>query len=392
MFAVLILCLFASAFALNVPQAEQFMNVTLSSRAGTYTNPLNQQKGADPCMRYLNGRYFLTSTQNTNIGIKSATTIEGLKSAPLQVLFSDSTAGRNFDFWFLNGNWYIYYAVAGNRDDNTHRLHVLRGGTNPNDPTAGTYSYVSSLIPANFNQWAVDGSILQLNNQLYFIFSGLKTNTPWTQCTYIVRMSNPTTLSGNAVEISCPTNSWVGGAFVVMIEYLTQVFYGRKRPLHRFKKDLASIRVHHVVLHQFNNVYRGHYCQWSDACQQQHRLLASHCSLCIQIVYSASHCSTDDYALGLLTLRSGADPMVASSWTKAPNPVFTKNPSAGVYGPGHHFMFQKGTNWYFAYHGKSAPGQGCGDLRTTRVQPFSISGNDPVFPAAVGIGVAIAEP
>uniref|UniRef100_A0A0W0FWH9 Putative Arabinanase/levansucrase/invertase n=1 Tax=Moniliophthora roreri TaxID=221103 RepID=A0A0W0FWH9_MONRR len=368
MFAVLILCLFASAFALNVPQAEQFMNVTLSSRAGTYTNPLNQQKGADPCMRYLNGRYFLTSTQNTNIGIKSATTIEGLKSAPLQVLFSDSTAGRNFDFWapefwsaflFLNGNWYIYYAVAGNRDDNTHRLHVLRGGTNPNDPTAGTYSYVSSLIPANFNQWAVDGSILQLNNQLYFIFSGLKTNTPWTQCTYIVRMSNPTTLSGNAVEISCPTNSWVGGAFVVMIEYLTQVFYGRKRPLHRFKKDLAKAITVNGVTH---------------------------------IVYSASHCSTDDYALGLLTLRSGADPMVASSWTKAPNPVFTKNPSAGVYGPGHHFMFQKGTNWYFAYHGKSAPGQGCGDLRTTRVQPFSISGNDPVFPAAVGIGVAIAEP
>ncbi|EEB95746.1 hypothetical protein MPER_05236, partial [Moniliophthora perniciosa FA553] len=120
MLAVLIFCLFASALALNVPKSEQFMNVTrLSARAGTYTNPLNQQKGADPCMRYLNGRYFLTSTQNTNIGIKSATTIEGLKSAPLQVLFSDSTAGRNFDF--------CYYAAAGNRDDGTHRLHVLRG-------------------------------------------------------------------------------------------------------------------------------------------------------------------------------------------------------------------------------------------------------------------------
>ncbi|EEB92104.1 hypothetical protein MPER_09436, partial [Moniliophthora perniciosa FA553] len=224
-----------------------------------------------------------------------------------------------------------YYAVAGNRDDNTHRLHVLRGGTNPNDPTVGTYTYVNSLIPANFDKWAVDGSILQLNNQLYFIFSGLKTNTPWTQCTYIVRMTNPTTLSGNAVEISCPTNSWVGGAFVVTVECLNET---AATPVQEGPEAIVVNGVTHIV-------------------------------------YSASHCSTDDYAS---------------------NPVFTKNPSAGVYGPGHHFMFQKGTDWHFAYHGKSAPGQGCGDLRTTRVQPFSISGNDPVFPAAVGIDVAIPEP
>jgi hypothetical protein len=55
-------------------------------------------------------------------------------------------------------------------------------------------------------------------------------------------------------------------------------------------------------------------------------------------------------------------------------------------------MFQDGANWYFAYHGKSAPGQGCGDLRTTRVQPFNISGTTPVFPAAVATTVAVNEP
>lgn len=332
-------CIFASAVALHVPG-----NVTLAARAATFSNPLNQQRGADPCMRFLNGRYFLTSTQNTNIAMRSATTIEGLKTAPSQVLWSDSTAGRNFDFWapefwFLNGNWHIYYAVAGNGDDNTHRLHVLRGGTNPNDPTIGTYSYVNSLIPANFNQWAVDGSILQLNSQLYFIFSGLKTNSPWTQCTYIVRMSSPTALSGNAVQISCPTFSWETAATPV-------------------QEGPEAITVNGVT----------------------------------HIVYSASHCSTDDYALGMLTLASGADPMVASSWTKTSTPVFTKNTAARVYGPGHHFMFQMGSNWYFAYHGKSAPGQGCGDLRTTRVQPFSISGSNLVFPAAVATAVAVPEP
>ncbi|KAJ8092444.1 hypothetical protein PM082_023697 [Marasmius tenuissimus] len=334
-------CFSVSSLAANVPVTN---NSTLVGRAGTFTNPLNSQKGADPCMRFINGRYFMTSTQNTNIQMKSATTIEGLKNAANKVLFSDSTAGRNFDFWapefwYLNGNWYIYYAVAGNFDDNTHRLHVLRGGTDANDPSAGTYTYVNSLIPANFNKWAVDGSILQLNNQLYFLFSGQKTTTPWTQCTYIVRMSNPTTLNGNAVEISCPTLSWEVAATPV-------------------QEGPEAITVNGVT----------------------------------HIVYSASHCSTDDYTLGRLTLQSGADPMVASSWVKNSTPLFTKNTAAGVYGPGHHFMFQVNSQWYFAYHGKSAPGQGCDDRRTTRVQPFTISGNNPIFPAAVGSGVAVSEP
>ncbi len=102
-----------------------------------------------------------------------------------------------------------YYAVAGNGDDNTHRLHVLSGGTDASNPMNGAYSHTASLIPSNFDFWAVDGSILELGGARYFIFSGKTTDAVWTQCTYIVRMSNPTTLSGNAVQISCPTLSWV---------------------------------------------------------------------------------------------------------------------------------------------------------------------------------------
>ncbi|KDQ25717.1 glycoside hydrolase family 43 protein [Pleurotus ostreatus PC15] len=289
-------------------------NTTLEARAGTFSNPLNQNRGADPCMRFINGRYFLTSTQNTNIQMRSATTIEGLKTASPSVLFSDSTSGR-----FLNGRWYIYYAVAGNGDDNTHRLHVLQGGTDANNPMSGSYAYVNSLIPSNFNAWAVDGSILQLDSRLYFIFSGKTTAAQWTQCTYIAPMSSPTALSGPAVQISCPNLSWEIAATPV-------------------QEGPEAITVGGVT----------------------------------HIVYSASHCSTDDYN---------------------PNPVFTRNNAAQVYGPGHHFMFQKDNQWMFAYHAKSAPGQGCGDLRTTRVQPFQIvGGSTPSFPAAVGTGVAVAEP
>lgn len=34
----------------------------------------------------------------------------------------------------------------------------------------------------------------------------------------------------------------------------------------------------------------------------------------IFMAFSASHCETDRYKLGLLTLRDGADPMAAGSW------------------------------------------------------------------------------
>jgi len=318
----------------------------LLPRTGTFTNALNSQKGADPCMRWINGTFFLTSTQNTNIVMRAASTVEGLKNATATVLYSDTTSSRNFDFWapefwYLDGTWYIYYAVAGNGDDNTHRIHVLRGGTDPNNPMSVVpFTYVTPLIPSNFNSWAVDGNIVEIGTSRYLVLSGNPNPTvqPWIQCLYLTPMSNPTTLSGPAVQISCPTFAWEKAAAAVM-------------------EGPEAITINGVT----------------------------------HIVYSASHCSTDDYALGMITLNS-TDPLSASSWNKTATPLFTRNNAAGVYGPGHHFMFSKGTEWYFAYHGKAAPNLGCGDSRTTRVQPFTISNNAPVFPTAVATGVPVAEP
>lgn len=69
--------------------------VAASVSAVTYTNPLNQQRGADPCMRFINGKYYLTATQNANITMWSSPTIEGLKaSSAATSVFTDSTAGR----------------------------------------------------------------------------------------------------------------------------------------------------------------------------------------------------------------------------------------------------------------------------------------------------------
>lgn len=50
------------------------------------------------------------------------------------------------------------------------------------------------------------------------------------------------------------------------------------------------------------------------------------------MAFSASFCWTDNYQLGLLTLKDGADPTKEASWVKT-GPVFSS--SNGNYGTGH---------------------------------------------------------
>ncbi|KAJ6594823.1 hypothetical protein B0H19DRAFT_1366589 [Mycena capillaripes] len=160
-----------------------------------------------------------------------------------------------------------YYAVAGNGDNNTRRLHVLKGGANAYDPSesAGPYTHVRVVVThsANFDVWAVDGSILQLDGNLYLLFSGVPSMNPWRQGMYIYA-----------------TLSWE------ILEAPVQ------------ESPAAIDRRYHSRILSF--------------------LSAAWINLrFVQIIYSASPCSTDDYALGMLTLAPGANPMLASSWTKS---------------------------------------------------------------------------
>ena len=57
------------------------------------------------------------------------------------------------------------------------------------------------------------------------------------------------------------------------------------------------------------------------------------------VVYSASACWTDTYALGLLRLSPDGDPMDPAAWTKNEKPVFQRSPVNGVYATGHDSFF-----------------------------------------------------
>jgi GH43 family beta-xylosidase len=112
------------------------------------------------------------------------------------------------------------------------------------------------------------------------------------------------------------------------------------------------------------------------------------------IVYSASHCSTPDYKLGMLEYVGG-DPLSSGSWRKFPNPVFQRSNAAGVFGPGHNgfFVSPDGTEDWIVYHANSSAGAGCDMNRSTRAQRFTWNADGtPNFGTPVSLGSPLAVP
>ena len=197
----------------------------------------------------------------------------------------------------------------------------------------GPYRFMGTPMPST---WNIDGSYLQLNGQLYLLWSEFQGAD---QSVWIARMTNPWTITGSKVLISRPTLSW----------------------------ELQGGRVN----------------EGPAALQRNGRTF---------IVYSASSCNTQFYKLGLLTLN-GSDPLNPASWTKSPNPVFQA--ANGVFGPGHNGFFTSpdGSESWIVYHGNATSSQGCGNTRSTRIQRFTWNGDGtPNFGSPVSTTTDVAVP
>ncbi|MGI4803231.1 MAG: family 43 glycosylhydrolase, partial [Janthinobacterium lividum] len=115
----------------------------------------------------------------------------------------------------------------------------------------------------------------------------------------------------------------------------------------------------------------------------------------IFIIYSASGCWTDFYALGMLTASAKSNLMKAASWKKSPEPVFKQSPENSVYAPGHNSFFKSpdGTEDWILYHANSQPNQGCGRERSPRAQKFTWNQDGtPNFGLPIKDGVPLAIP
>jgi GH43 family beta-xylosidase len=313
----------------------------------TFTNPIRTQ-GPDPFMVFYNGFYYLvTTTWNNTITMRRSATLGGIATAPNTVVFNLSSLPNGCcNMWapelhLLNGpngqRWYLYYTASQNVSNYlpTQRIHVLESaGLDP----MGPYTFRGDLLdPTQNNTWELDGSILQLGGQLYLLGTFYNGSQPL----FIRPLSNPWTASGTRRILSTPTLSWetVGGA----------------------------VNEGPEVLQRNGQTF---------------------------IVFSASHCSTPDYKLGLLRYNGG-DPLNSSSWVKSPQPIFQRSDANGVYGPGHGNFFKSpdGTEDWMVYHANSSPSQGCDINRTTRAQKISWNADGtPNLGVPVALGTPLAVP
>ncbi|WP_225986484.1 family 43 glycosylhydrolase [Rufibacter sp. LB8] len=288
----------------------------------TFSNPL-MTSGADPWVVKSGNFYYYTHTLGNRVGIYKTQHMSQLSKAPLTTAWLPPTSGAySKNIWApelhqINGKWYVYFAADDGNDAN-HRMYVIENASP--DPTAGSWTFKGKIAPTT-DRWAIDGTILEHGGQMYFVWSGWEgTNNPGVQQIYIAKMTNPWTLEGDRVMISRPTQNWEMNGLV------------NEGP--------------EVLKNAAGKVF---------------------------LIYSASGCWTDDYALGRLTLRDNGNPMNPDDWIKAPTPVLKTNANNNAFGPGHNGFFKSpdGTEDWIIYHANSFSGEGCGAARSPRMQKFT---------------------
>lgn len=209
----------------------------------------------------------------------------------------------------LDGRWYVYYAADNGKNEN-HRMGVLEcDGPTPEGP----WHEAGQLYTGN--RWAIDGTVLEVGGQRYFLWSSWPGATDGVQNLSIAPMDSPTSISAEPTVIATPDRPWERVA-------------------------LPLIEGPEVLVHGGRTF----------------------------VVYSASGSWTPDYCLGLLELTPGADPLDPKSWTKHPEPVFRRTDT--VFGPAHASFTTSADGMidYIVYHAKKTTKPGWD--RNVRVQAF----------------------
>lgn len=316
----------------------------------TFSNPL-LQTGPDPWVIPKDGFYYYCHTTGRNITLwKTKNLAELSKTSGIVVWTPPATGNYSKELWapelhFLEGKWYVYVAADDGKNDN-HRVWVLE---NPDaDPTTTNWTLKGQITDPT-NRWAIDMSIFEINRQLYAIWSGWEGAENVSQNIYIARLKNPWTIDGTRTKISTPEYSWekMGSGPLPVVNEGPQ------------------------FLRQSDNSGK------------------------IFIVFSASGCWTDNYSLGLLEADANADLMLASSWKKASEPIFNGNPEGKAYAPGHNSFFKSpdGKEHWILYHANPEAGQGCGNKRSPRMQPFTWNADGtPNLGTPIALGKEISQP
>ncbi|MBQ6164182.1 MAG: glycoside hydrolase family 43 protein [Clostridia bacterium] len=314
-FFTAIILFITSVFSAVIPQKAP---TEPAGEAEEHTMPLGG--GADPWFYEHDGRYYYCYSLGNGVGVKSADSLAALWDAEGRRVYT-APAGTMYsaDYWapelhFIDGRWYIYVAADDGANEN-HRMYVLSC-----DAPDGDF-VMEGKISDSVDKWAIDGTVLQYNGELWFIWSGWIGDENGRQDLFIAHMDSPTHIDGERVLISEATRKWeVNG---MPINEGPEILYHEGR---------------------------------------------------VFLVFSASGSWTNEYCLGIMTLVG--DPGSRAGWIKNPVAVFTQQETA--YGPGHCSFVTSGGVDYIVYHANVESGTGWGG-RSVRVQPISYVCGAPVF-------------
>ena len=310
----------------------------------TFVNPL--MAGSDPWVIKKDSFYYYTQTSGNKVAIWKTKTMSTLSNAIITTVYTAMPNTPNSsNVWapeihFINNKWYVYY-TAGSGPDSTQRNWVLENSSP--DPTTGNWIDKGKIMNKDADFWGIDGTVFSYKGDQYFLWSGRPNLSVQNQNIYIAKMTNPWTLAIPTTMLTKPELNWeINGG-----------------PVNEGPEILK------------NTVGK------------------------VFLVYSASGCWTDDYALGMLTLKDDADPLQVSSWSKSTQPVFAKAPQNNAYGPGHNAFFKSlnDTEDWIIYHANSNAGQGCGVARNIRIQKFNWNADGtPNFGIPVKTNTALPVP
>jgi GH43 family beta-xylosidase len=279
-------------------------------------NPIHEG-GCDPWVYLHEGSYYYCYSRGRGISVAKMSSLHTLVPKGTAVFDPPKWTEYSEELWapelhYLNGEWYIYVAASDGYSSN-HRMFVLKGTSqNPR----GRYEMVGQITDPS-NKWAIDGTVMELNGELYFLWSGWEGDKDGKQNLYIAHMSDPCTIDSERVMISTPEHNWETVEWPDVNEGPTVLQHGGKT----------------------------------------------------FVVYSASGSWGDYYCLGMLTL-TGEDPMDPASWTKESRPVFTRRTDV-CYGPGHcSFSTAVDGSVWMIYHGNQVSDTGW-DGRSVWIAPVT---------------------
>lgn len=278
--------------------------------------------GADPWILQTESYFYYTKTTGNNLTLWRAENLSLVATGEKKIIWEIPEEFESIwapELHYLDDRWVMYFAA--NHPSETHRMYALVN--HQKDPYMGEWQLEE--IKGMDDKFAIDGTVLEINDKRYFLWSGREGYENIAQNLYLAEMVSPTKVVGEKRLISKPEYEWEMRQ-TPLINEAPQVI----------TKDKT-----------------------------------------VNLVYSASGSWDNDYALGLMTLDVADDPLEKANWQKEPEPIFQQTNT--VYGPGHNgFAKSKdGSEDWLIYH--AARWDHSGWDRSIRLQKFGWDQEDKVL-------------